>query len=103
MKSLIKAGALSLTLAGGLGLTALQAHDAIHKTPAEQAKVEAEHLTKLTKELNLSPDQQNTVRSAMDAKHQKMQQAMDEFDSTVRAALTPDQLPKFDKMEAKRG
>jgi Spy/CpxP family protein refolding chaperone len=77
------------------------------------------HLQKLTKELNLSADQQAKVKSILDDqqqqfstirqdsslskadKHAKMQQVHDSSASQVRAVLNPDQQTKFDAMLAK--
>jgi periplasmic protein CpxP/Spy len=77
------------------------------------------HLQKLTKELNLSADQQAKVKSILDDQQQqfatihqdsslskadkkaKMAQVHDSAASQVRAILNPDQQPKFDAMMAK--
>jgi len=77
------------------------------------------HLQKLTKELNLSADQQAKVKSILDDqqqqfstirqdsslskqdKHAKMEQVHDSSASQVRAVLNPDQQTKFDAMLAK--
>jgi Spy/CpxP family protein refolding chaperone len=77
------------------------------------------HLQKLTKELNLSADQQAKVKSILDDQQQqfatihqdsslskadkkaKMAQVHDSAASQVRAILNPDQQTKFDAMMAK--
>ena len=77
------------------------------------------HLQKLTKELNLSADQQAKVKSILDDQQQqfatihqdsslskadkkaKMEQVHDSSASQVRAILNPDQQTKFDAMMAK--
>src|SRR6266550_3127549 len=76
------------------------------------------HLQKLTKELNLSADQQAKVKSILDDQQQqfstirqdssrskadkkaKMAQVHDSAASQVRAILNPDQQTKFDAMMA---
>jgi Spy/CpxP family protein refolding chaperone len=77
-----------------------------------------QHLKMLTKQLNLTADQQAKIKPILEEQHSKMQQWMqsnqnasqedrraqmkqwhDETTSRVREVLTPDQQKKFDQMQ----
>jgi protein CpxP len=65
-----------------------------HMSPAEMEK----KMDKMAKDLSLTQDQKNQVRSIKEDKHRKMEDAEKESKDRIRAVLTPEQQAKFDKM-----
>ena len=93
MKKRITAAVLALSLIVGPAL--VQAHTT--KDPAKMQAMMDKKVAKMTKDLNLNADQQGAVRRALEAKMDKIKSAESEFDNSVRAALNPDQIQKFEK------
>ena len=71
------------------------------------------HLDKMTKDLNLTPEQQTKMADIMKAKGEKMQaekkkmeDAMkvikDDYNNKVKSVLTPEQATKYDAMMAEK-
>lgn len=96
MKKYLAAGFLSICLMGGAA--SVQAN----KSPEEMQEKMEDHLKKMTKDLNLTVEQQQTVRSALQEKTDAMKAAQDKAHEKIRAALTPEQAQKFDTMKAKK-
>src|ERR1041385_3540965 len=88
--------ALVLGLGTGMPLP-VHAHEHHDMSPAEREK----HLDKMAKDLNLTQDQKNQVRSIKEDKHRKIEDAEKEDNDKIRALLNPDQQAKFDKMTEK--
>jgi Spy/CpxP family protein refolding chaperone len=76
-------------------------------------KMQAKHLDKLTKELNLTPEQKDKISAIMKesgekkkAEMQKMREnakaEMEAKDKSIDAVLTPEQAQKFENMQAER-
>ena len=61
-----------------------------------------EKLNKFSKDLKLTQDQKNQVRTIKEDKYQKISQAKTEADQKIRELLSPDQQVKFDKMVQER-
>ena len=57
------------------------------------------YVEKLTKDLNLTPEQATQIQTIMDAKHEKMKAQHDETKSQIDAVLTPEQRTKYDAMK----
>ncbi len=76
-------------------------------------EIKEKHMDKLTRELNLTSDQQSKVKAAFDeqkpkieALHKEMAEKrkalMEETDGKIEAVLTPEQKTKYEKIKAER-
>lgn len=75
-------------------------------------KMQEKHLDKMTKDLDLTPEQREKVSAIMkennEARKAEMQKRMEaakareSTDAKIKAVLTPDQIQKFDAMRAER-
>jgi len=54
-------------------------------------------MNKMTKQLNLTKEQQDQIRAIKDEKMQKVEAAQTEAHEKIKAILTPEQQAKFDK------
>lgn len=97
MKSKLMAAMLVAALLAG-GTSLVQANE-WGKTPEEQQKHLNSKVEKLTKELNLTQDQQSTVRSALVSKMEKIQSAQADADRQIKATLNTEQAKKYDEMD----
>jgi len=81
------------------------------KSDKKMMEEQAKHLEKMTKDLNLTPDQKSKVEVILKEKGDKMKAEMqkmqddkkaikDEADQKIKDILTPEQLQKFDKIQA---
>jgi periplasmic protein CpxP/Spy len=68
------------------------AHDKM-MTPAEREK----RLDKMAKDLDLTQDQKNKIRTIKDDMYNKIEATESEGHKQIRAILTPEQQVKFDK------
>ena len=79
----------------------------------DPAKKQEQRLEKMTKDLNLTPDQKEKVGAILKeqgeknkADMQKCQDTMkanrDSLDQNIKSVLTPEQVTKFEKMQADR-
>ena len=60
------------------------------------------YVEKLTKDLNLTPDQAAKIQAIFDAKHEAMKSKMEETHAAIDAVLTPEQKTKYDAMKEER-
>ncbi len=99
MKKLFAAATMGVFLTGAVPSLHANHWD---KNPQERQKHMNDKIEKMTKEFNLTPDQQSKVRAAMQNKMEKMESAEREFHNEVKGVLNADQMKKFDeKMEEK--
>jgi Spy/CpxP family protein refolding chaperone len=57
------------------------------------------HMEKMTKQLNLTKEQQDQVKKLMDEKNMKIQEAHQNYDDQVKMLLNDEQKKKWDEME----
>ena len=56
------------------------------------------HTEKLTKDLNLTPDQATKIQAILDQKHEHMKAKMEETHAAINQVLTSEQRTKYDAM-----
>jgi protein CpxP len=95
MNKNVTAAALALVLAAGVAPISANEWG---KTPQERQEHLDKKINKMTKDLNLTPDQQSTVRAAMEEKMSKMEAAEQDAKSKIQASLNADQSRKYDEM-----
>ena len=93
MKKIIPTAMLVLTL-GAFPAISLAGDKSM--SPAEREQ----KLEKMAKDLKLTQEQKNQIRSIKDDKYQKIEEAKKEAREKIRAVLNADQQTKFDKMIA---
>ena len=101
MKRMMMTSVFCMLVSGWMALPA-RAHDMDMRNPAKMQQHVDDRMKKLTKELNLTSDQQASVRSAMQIKMEKMSAAEKDFDNSVRTVLNPEQMKKYDSMINKK-
>jgi Spy/CpxP family protein refolding chaperone len=67
-----------------------------------QANVKSE-LAKIAKELNLTAEQKDKIKSILTDEHEKIMSIREDYRGKMRDVLTPEQQTKWDKMKAERG
>ncbi len=92
MKQLVRV--IFILVLVGSGFSCLQA-GAKANTPEQREALVEKKVDHLTKKLKLTSDQETQVRSLIQDKMDKEQQARDEANAKIRALLTPDQLSKY--------
>jgi Spy/CpxP family protein refolding chaperone len=76
-------------------------------------KMHEKHLNKMTKDLNLTPEQKDKISAIMKEKgekrkaemekmHENSKTEMEATDKSIKEVLTPEQAQKYDKMKAER-
>jgi len=102
MLTLVFAGMMVMQLGGAL----IAADPASDPTTGQW---EAKRVDKLTKDLNLDADQQSKIsgiikdnEAARQAEYEKLKAIKQDEDQKIKAVLTPEQVQKYDKMEAQR-
>lgn len=94
MKRLFATLALVAFLGAGVGT--VRANEG-PMTAQEKQKHLNDKVEKMTKKLNLTADQQSTVRAAMESKMDKIEEIKLEADQKIRSTLNPEQAKKFDE------
>ena len=82
-----------------LALTAVSAPAFAHEGHDGKGWDSKAYTEKLTKDLNLTPDQASKIQAIMDQKHEHMKAKMDETHAAINAVLTPEQRTKYDAMK----
>ena len=103
MKRIFTAVAMSAMLAVGVLPVRANEMGDHGMSMADRQKHMDKHMERMTKDLNLTPDQQTSVRKAMETKMEKMDTAWKDYDRDVRAVLNPDQVKKYDEMKEDMG
>lgn len=97
MKKLLALSVMSVFLAGGLGT--VSAHMKKEMTAQERTDHINKKVEKMTKELNLTSDQQSSVRQAIETKMNRAEEAKKEMNDKIKSVLKAEQLQKYEKMK----